>query len=77
MNIELERYWMNYRTGEWETRPSGFIFTVTDEQALDYLPQYRNVKGMYECLRAIGKTIPDAMIYVLETVTGTEHTNPI
>lgn len=77
MNNEPKNHWMNYRTGKYELRPQGFILTATDEQALDYLPQNENAKGMYECLRAMGKSVPDAMIYVLEAVTGIEHTEPI
>lgn len=76
MKIELESYWMNYRTGQYESRPQGFILTATDEQALDYLPQDPSVKGMFQCLRDMGKSVPDAMIYVLETVSGTEHAKP-
>lgn len=77
MNIEHKNYWMNFHTGQYELRPSGFILTATDEQALDYLPQDKYVKSMYQCLREMGKTVPDAMIYVLETVSGTEHAKPI
>lgn len=76
-SMELNSYWHNFARQEWESQSEGFLFTLNDQTALDYLPQGIAQKGIFQCLRGAGWSIPDAMIYVLESVTGSEHTKTV
>lgn len=77
MMDNIQSSWYNYQTKAYDERPVGFSLTATDDEIKPYLPQDASVWGMYTCLRQMGRSVPEAMIYVLEAVAGVEHTNPL
>jgi hypothetical protein len=77
MNSEYVSYWRNNRTDEWEAQPEGFLFTLTDQTALDYISQHPSAQGMFMVLRQMGWSIPDAMIHTLEASIGGPYTKEV
>ena len=70
---EMEFAWQNFRTGKTDYRTGG---PKTDEEALDYLPQYPPARSLYGLYREMGDSIGDAMIKVLKACTAA-HEEPI
>jgi hypothetical protein len=56
--MQTKLSWWNYRTQEYELRDAGV--PLTDEDAERYL-QPGPMFGIYQCRRALGDSIPDAM----------------
>ncbi len=63
----METSWYNFKTGEFEFRTEA---PSTDEEAIQYIGQDGGAQGMYRVLRAMGKSIPDAMLYILKVQIG-------
>jgi hypothetical protein len=59
-------YWHNYVTGEYDY----LDMPQTDEEALNYLPQYPAARMLYELQRSMGDSILNAMGEVLSACVG-------
>jgi hypothetical protein len=58
--------WWNYHSNQTEYGP----FPMTDDKALEYLPQIHAAQQIYRIRRQQGASIPDAMRHVLEITAG-------
>jgi hypothetical protein len=61
-----QSFWWNYATEDYEENGE----PVTDDKALQYLPQIPAAQGLYECHRKLGKSILEAMMETLLSVVG-------
>lgn len=61
--------WWNYVKGDYDWRKA----PETDEEAVQYMPQQRDVICIYRCRRMLGDSVLEAMVYALESATGTKH----
>lgn len=77
MNDQAMAYWFNYKLQDWEQIPVGFSLTASDEWALEHIPQSASAQELYKLSRIIGKSTPDAMVYVLEAYSGIKHSRPM
>ncbi len=57
------QYWYNFVTGEMDAREE---LPATDEEAKKYISQNPSAQGLYETYRAMGKSVIDAMVGVLQ-----------
>ena len=68
----IEMGWYDYVAEEYVYMTS----PGDDATAKRLLPQWPPVSGLYDCHRAQGKSILDAMIAVLEICTGNAQAKP-
>jgi hypothetical protein len=71
-------YWHNFDSGEMELVSPDFPDDASDEAVMRYLPVYKGMtgggpaRGLYRCLRAMGKTKRDALTDTLRAAVGGE-----
>lgn len=62
----------NFTTGQDDELPT---FPTTDEQAVQYLPNEPVVRNLYFTYRQQGKSIPEAIIAVIDTIEASAVVN--
>jgi len=58
----------NYKTGEIDYIADGN--PITDEMAVQYIPQYPSAQNLYRLHRNLGKSVLQSMLEVMKIVVG-------